>query len=160
RLIGAASLRRPESTGGTIRYQPTRASAAAWRSARGVSRLVIFFPFPALIGGLTRSDRGAKTEAIHDRYDLENVGSWVCCWRANCRIPSRAIIRIPSCRYLTASEAALKAECEKAFDATPDASKNRADIESKWVGDLPTIAAHRGEFPSCVRYVRALLNDP
>jgi hypothetical protein len=61
---------------------------------------------------------------------------------------------------LTASEAALKAECEKAFDATPDASKNRADIESKWVGDLPTIAAHRGEFPSCVRYVRALLNDP
>jgi hypothetical protein len=65
---------------------------------------------------------------------------------------------------LTASEAALKAECERSFDASPNASKNRAEIESGEVVDLPTIAAHGWElgekFPSCVRYVRALLNDP
>jgi hypothetical protein len=58
------------------------------------------------------------------------------------------------------SEVTLKAECERAIDSDPDISKQKADIESKSLVDLPTIAAHQSGIPSCVRYVRALLSDP
>ena len=122
--------------------------------------LVIFFSFSAVIGRAWHdSPPGQRGEAHHDKEFLESVGSWVCCRCSYCRVPSRTIIPKPWPRSAP-ERGDTKSESERAIDADPEISKQKADIESKSIVDLPAYAAHEEGVPGCVRYVRALLSDP
>jgi hypothetical protein len=69
-------------------------------------------------------------------------------------------------RLRSQDEVAMKDKCEKEIDADPKVSSEMREVERMFIIDVPTIIAHgegqsrNGSFPSCVKYVRALLSDP